>query len=203
MGERNLFPTFHLPLNVDLMAGAAATMLSSWGWKAAYPYISYCVKKKYTPICLSHCSLIFLLSNIPNRIVQDRRLYMKVWPLGNCGHEDREFSELSISGQILGNKQSGVEQHKMLIILRQQMRTVVEAAGCLLNICSPSSFSPTCPFPAPVQVPFQPPTQSLQDIGKLVIQGWCSANCQTDKHLPPPTLDVRNFVMEYIFNGLP
>lgn len=174
--------------------------------KAAHSYISHCVKKKVHFYLLK--SLFFNFSVTCNQIFLREKpktwLCMKGWTLSNFGHEDGEFSVISISGWIVGNKQSGVEQHKILIFLRYQMRSVAEPAGCLFNICSPSSCSPTCPFPAPVQVPLQPPTQSLQDIGKLVIQGWCSANCQKDKRLPASIFRCKK--LRYgvqIYHGLP
>lgn len=127
---------------------------------------------KYTLICLNYCSLIFLYlwPSITNRIAQDRRLYLKVWAWRKSHYKNWEISVISDSVQIPVSNQSGVEQHKILIIMGLQIRIVAETAGCLFNIY-PHLSHHMCPFPAQEQVPSPSPKQSLTEMGKSVISG--------------------------------
>ena len=128
-----------------------------------------------TTVLRYFCSL---QPNITNRIEQDRRLYLKVWTLGNCSYQDPEFSVIRDPVQIAGNNQSGVEQHKILmIIVGHQVRMVAEAVGCY-SVYVPVFFLTNVPFPSPRASPISVTWLKLNRTRKLlIVQGLCSANC--------------------------
>lgn len=140
------------------------------------------------PIMWGKNTLLFVLTtvlryfcslqpNITNRIEQDGRLSLKVWTLGNCSYQDPEFCVISDSVQIAGNNQSGVEQHKILIIVGHQVRMVAEAVGCY-SMYVPVFFLTNMPFPSPRASPISVTWLKRNRTGKLlIVQGLCSANC--------------------------
>lgn len=140
----------------------------------------------------------YLWSSINNRIVQDKRLYLKVWTSGSYSYNNGEFSVISDFVQIPGHNPAGVQQHKTWIITGHQAEI-----GCWLFIHQTfqSSFSLNMFFPSPSASPIQSPIQSLTEMAQSVSSGamlWPAV--ETSKHLPTGTLDAQDFDVQCRFD---
>lgn len=147
-----------------------------------------------------------LQPNTPNKSAQDRRLYLKVWTLGNYSSRDWEFSAISDSVWKPGSNQSALEQHGIPTI----MGTKSELWQKLL-VCSPSMFplffkqtassicshvALTCVFPAAEQATFESPEQSLPEDETVTQSRDCALTTVLSVKLLPAPPEVQEIPMQ-------